>query len=61
MHKNATEIIEKMTEEYPLFTKFFKPEVRKIQDIALRERKILGVAPKDPKEPKPRPVKIPDC
>ena len=30
MHLSAVEIIEKMNEHYPLFIKFFKPEVRKI-------------------------------
>lgn len=57
MLKQATEIVEKMGDEYPMLMKFFKPEVRKIQDIALRERKILGVKPKEPREPKPRPLK----
>ncbi len=57
MHLTAVEIIEKMNEHYPLFTQFFKPEVRKIQDIALRERKIQGVGPKEPREPKQRPQK----
>jgi hypothetical protein len=54
MLKPSTEIMELMSEEYPLLCKFFKPEIRKIQDIALRERKIMGVKPKEPKEPRAR-------
>jgi hypothetical protein len=30
MLKPATEIVEKMGDEYPMLIKFFKPEVRKI-------------------------------
>jgi hypothetical protein len=61
MLKNAVEIIEQMEIDYPMLWKYFKPEIRKIQDIALRERKLFGVKPKEPKyntkEHKPRCVK----
>ena len=54
MLKPSPDIIELMGDEYPLLAKYFKPEIRKIQDIALRERKLVGVKPKEPKEPKRR-------
>ena len=59
----AAEILTKLTDEYPLLMKHFKPEVRKIQDIAYREKKVMGVEPKlDEKQDKPtkppRPPKI---
>lgn len=54
MDLSAVEIIEKMNESYPLFTQFFKPEVRKIQDIAMRERKIKGIGLKEPQPPRQR-------
>ena len=51
-----------MTDEYPLLMKYFKPEVRKIQDIAYREKKITGVEPRideKPREPKaPKQAKV---
>lgn len=31
--------------------KFFKPELRKIQDIAYREKKIMGAEPKTDEKP----------
>jgi hypothetical protein len=34
----AYEIIEKLKVSYPLLTRYFMPEVRKINDIAMRER-----------------------
>ena len=49
MLKPTTEILEQMEKDYPQLSKFFKPEIRKIQDIALRERKICGVKPREPK------------
>jgi deoxyribodipyrimidine photolyase-like uncharacterized protein len=55
----APEIIVKMTDEYPLLMKYFKPEVRKIQDIAYREKKITGVEPRIDEKPKaPKQVKV---
>lgn len=35
-------ILEKLKQDYPLLMKVFLPELRKIHDIAFRERKILA-------------------
>jgi len=45
------QIWEKLKVNYPLLAKFFPPEMRKMNDIAMRERRIMGLplsnGPKD--------------
>jgi hypothetical protein len=57
MSLDAQQIMQKLEADYPLLSKFFKPEIRKLQDMVYRERKMLGIetekkVPKPPKEPK---------
>lgn len=40
---SAGAIIERLKRVYPNIAKFFIPEVRKVNDIAARERKIVGI------------------
>ena len=39
----APAIIQRLKRVYPMMAKYFIPEVRKVNDIAARERKICGV------------------
>ena len=39
----APAIIQRLKRVYPMVAKFYIPEVRKVNDIAARERKIVGV------------------
>ena len=41
---SASAIIERLKRVYPLIARLYIPEVRKVNDIAARERKIVGVS-----------------
>ena len=40
---HAVNIIQRLKKVYPIVAKFYIPELRKVNDIAARERKILGI------------------
>jgi len=45
---SAVAIISRLKRVYPMVAKFYIPEVRKVNDIAARERKIVGVSLPNP-------------